>query len=159
VTFTEFDSRFKKHVAGLPYERQLDLGLDICKKLFFDYQHFCDENDWGKPDVLLDAINLIELSKTQPPTKTLLTASLKKVEEVTPDTEDFGEANYALNACVAVCYTLQFLLESNQPEYIYHVGKSYYDSIDARVQGDDDLSNDQIDAHLTMIEARRYLLQ
>lgn len=158
MTYKEFDSAFKRHVAQLPYERQLVLALDICRKLFFDYQQFYEENKWGNPDVLLDAIHLIEQSQIDVPDSNLLTTAIKKVEEVTPDTEDFGEANHALNACTAVYYTLEFLLEK-KPEHIYYVGTSLYDTIDARVQDSDDLSEQNIDKHPMMVETRKYLLQ
>lgn len=158
MTFQEFDSKLKKHVAKLPFERQLDLALNICKKLFFDYQQFYEVNKWGNPDILLDAIHLIEQSKIVRPDRGLTAATVKKVEEVTPDTEDFGEAIYALNACCAVCYTLEFLLE-NKPELIYYVGTSLCDTIDARVQRGYDLSEEEIDRHPMMVGTRNYLLQ
>lgn len=83
---------------------------------------------------------------------------LKKVEEITPDTEDFTEAGYALNACTAVYYTLEFLLE-NKAAPIYYVGISLYDTIDARIQGEDNLPEEEIDRHPLMIGTRTYLLQ
>lgn len=158
MTYQEFNSTFKKHVAQLPFEQQLGLALDICQKLFFDYQQFCQENKWGNPDILLDAIHLIKQSKIDVPDRSLLATTINKVEEVTPEAEDFVEANYALNACTAVCHTLYFLLE-NKPEHIYYVGISLYDTIDARVQDDHDLSEQDIDQHPMMIDTRKYLLQ
>jgi uncharacterized protein len=158
MTYKEFDSKFKDHVAKLTYEQQLVFALEICKKMFFEYQQFYNEYEWGNPDTLLDAIHLIEQSKLKRQDSNQVAATIKKVEEVTPDTEDFGEANYALNACTAVWCTLNFLLE-NKPEHIYYVGTSLYDTVDARVQGDEDLSQAEIDQHPAMVETRKYLLQ
>lgn len=158
MTYQEFDSRFKKQVARLSQQKQLDLVLNICKKLFFDYQTFHEKNEWGNPDVLLDGIHLIESSRTKKLQEDLIKAAIKKIEEVTPDTEDFGDASYALNACCAVCSTLDFLLES-KPEHIYYVGTSLYDTIDAKVQEDDDLSEEEIDKHPLIVETKRYLLE
>lgn len=158
MTYQEFDNKFKKEVANWSYERQLDLALDICKKLFYDYQQFYEENKWGNPDIVLDAISLAERCKNGGEEKNLLANTIRSIEEVTPDTEDFEEANYALNACVAIFYTLKFLLE-NKPEHIYYVGTTLYDTIYAKVQTDNDLSDEEINRHSMMVETRRYLLQ
>lgn len=157
MTFQEFTSTFRNQVDRIPYQRQLDLSLSICKKLFFDYQEFYEDNDWGNPDILLDAINLIEQSRTEKPNQTALRAILQKVDEVTPDTEDFGEANYAVNASGAIYETIEFLLD-RKTEHIYNIGTYLIDTVDAKVQGDDDLSEDEIDQHPQMVEAKNYLL-
>lgn len=158
MTYKEFDNKFKKEVADWPYERQLDFAVAICKKLFYDYQQFFEENEWGNPDVLLGAISLAERCKVESQDRNLITGTIESVEEVTPDIEDFGGANYALNACVAVCYTLEFLIDKN-PDHIYYVGMSFYDTNDARVHGDVDVPEEEIDQHPLMVETRKYLLQ
>ena len=157
MQYQEFDSKFKKRVANLSRKRQLNLALDICKKLFFDYQTFSEKNEWGNPDRLFDGIQLVESSKARMSGEELIRATIKSIKEVTPDTEDFGDASYALNACFAVCSTLNFHLES-KPEHIYYVGISLYATIDAKVQEDDDLSKEEIDKHPLIVETRRYLL-
>jgi uncharacterized protein len=144
MTFQEFTNTFKKQVDKLSYQRQLDLSISVCKKLFFDYQKFYEENDWGNPDILLDAINLIK-------------AILLKIDEVTPDTEDFGEANYAVNASGAIYETIEFLVDK-KTKHIYNIGTYLIDTVDAKVHGDDDLSEDEIDQHPQMVETKNYLL-
>jgi uncharacterized protein len=157
MTFQEFDNEFKSHVTKLNFELRLDLALKTCKKLFFDYQQFYEENAWGDPDLLLDAINLIEQSKIEIPEPSTLSATIKDIEEITPDTEDFSEAGFALNACTAIYYTLNFLIE-DKPEYIYYVGNALYDTIYAKLEGENNLSEEEINQHPMMIEVRKYLL-
>lgn len=157
MTFQEFTSTFKKQVDRLPYQRQLDLSISVCKKLFFGYQQFYEDNDWGNPDILLDAISFVEQSRTGNVDQTALKAILQKIEEVTPDTEDFGEANYAVNASGAIYETIEFLLD-RKTDHIYNIGTYLIDTVDAKVQGDDDLSEDEIYHHPQMVETKNYLL-
>ncbi len=157
MTFQEFTNTFKKQLNKLSYERQHDLCLSICKKLFFDYQKFHEENDWGNPDILLDAINLIEQSRTEMLNATALSAILQKIDVITPDTEDFREANYAVNASGVIYETIQFLLD-RKTEHAYNVGTYLIDTVDAKVQDDYDLSEDEIDQHPQMIDIKNYLL-
>jgi uncharacterized protein len=158
MNFQEFTSTFKNQVDGISYERKLDLALRICKKLFFDYQKFYEENDWGNPDVLLDAINTIEQSQAGSLDQKLLKSILQGVDEVTPDSEDFGEANYAINASGAVYETIEFLLD-NDASHIYNIGTYLIDTVDSKVQDDEDLPEDEIDQHPLMVDAKNYLLQ
>jgi uncharacterized protein len=136
----------------------LHLALNICKRLFFDYQNFYEANEWGNPDILLDAIHFIENHTTEKPDYKVIAAIIQKVEDVTPDTEDFGEANYALNACCAVCSTLEFLLDK-KGSHITNVGTNLIDTIDAKVQGDDYLTEEEIDQHPLMVDTRTFLLE
>jgi len=107
--------------------------------------------------MLLDAINFIERSRTEKPDKPELQAILQKIEEVTPNTEDFGEGIYAVNASGAIYETIEFLLDK-KTEHIYNIGTYLIDTVDAKVQGNDDLSEDEIDEHPQMVETKNYLL-
>jgi uncharacterized protein YjaG (DUF416 family) len=158
MDYQEFTSRFMKQVDELSYERQLDLALNVCKKLFFDYQKFYEENDWGNPDVLLDAINIIEQAKVVRLDQKNLKSILQSINEVAPDAEDFGEANNAINASGAIYETIEFLLDRDKT-HIYNAGTYLIDTIDSRVQGDEDLSEEEIDHHPLMVSARNFLLQ
>lgn len=158
MNFLEFTDKFKKQVDSLSYERQFDLALRVCKKLFFDYQHFFDINEWGNPDILLDALNLLEHGKLEKPDTETLKAMLEKIEAATPDSEDFGEANFAINASGAVYETIQFVIDKRS-EHIYNIGSYLIDTVDAKVQGDDDLSEAEINQHALMVDAMAYLLR
>jgi uncharacterized protein YjaG (DUF416 family) len=157
MTYPEFTNTFKRQVDKLSYQRQIELSISVCKKLFFDYQKFYEENRWGNPDILLDAINLVEQSRTIKPNRTELETILWKINEVTPDTEDFGGANYAVNASGAIYETIEFLLD-RKPEHIYNIGTYLIETVDSKVQDDDDLSEDEIDQHPKMVEIKNYLL-
>jgi uncharacterized protein len=158
MKYKEFVSKFKLQSCNLPKERQLSLTVWICKKLFFDYQEFADQNQWGDPDILLDAINLAEgsISKTADISK--VNDLLAKIMEAAPDSEDFGNASYAINACSAVYETMEFLIDGNC-EHIYNIGTCLTDTIDFKIQEEDELTEDQIDNHPLMMEARNYLIQ
>jgi uncharacterized protein len=158
MNFQEFTSTFIKQVDGLSYERQLDLALNVCKKLFFDYQSFYEKNDWGNPDVLLDAINIIEQAQVVRLDQEQLKSTLQRVNEVAPNSEDFGESNYAINTSGAVYETIEFLLDRNKT-HIYNIGTYLIDTIDSRVQDDEDLSEDEIEQHPLMVDAKNFLLQ
>lgn len=158
MTYQEFDNKLKKQISKLSHRRQLDFALNICKRLYFDYRTFHEKHKWGNPNILFDGIQLIETSRTKMVEEDLIKETIRKIGEVTPDTEDFNDASYALNASCAVCSTLDFLLE-RKSEHIYYVGTSLYDTIDARVQENDNLSEEDIDQHPLMIETRKYLLE
>jgi hypothetical protein len=112
----------------------------------------------GNSDLLLDAINLVDKSLSQDIDIETVKMLLPKINQITPDTEDFGNASYALNASAAVYETLEFLLDNN-PIHIENVGTYLTDTIDAKIQEDDDLTPEEIDRHPLMIETRKYLIE
>jgi uncharacterized protein YjaG (DUF416 family) len=158
MKYEEFVRKFKSQSAAIPRDKQLSLAITICKKLFFDYQKFSDENNWGQPDLLLDAINLADKSRSQEVDLANMKLLLPKIDQITPDTEDFGNASYALNACIAVYETLEFMVD-NDPTHIYNVGTYFTDTVYAKIQEDADLTMDQVDNHSQMIEAREFLIE
>src|SRR4030095_11528054 len=107
MKYEEFVSKFKSQSASLPRDKQLALAIDICKKLFFDYQKFSTENEWGNPNLLLDAINIAAESRLGNIDVLAVKSLLPKIDEIIPDTEDFGDASYALNASASVYETLE----------------------------------------------------
>ena len=157
MDFVEFNEIFQSHVFALPYEKQCQLAISICKKLFSDYQDFYQENKWGDPDILLDAIKLCQLYIALQTDASLLKEMLPKVDKITPDTEDFGNASYALNASIAVYETLEFLIDKDE-KHILNIGTYLTDTIDFKIQEDDDLTEQQINNHPMMLEARRFLI-
>lgn len=136
----------------------MELAIAICKKLFFDYQRFVEDNDWGDADLVLDTITFIDNSKSLKVDPALLKEKIEQIMAVTPDTEDFGDASYALNCCVAVCESLDFLIDYNA-EHIYTIGTCLTDTIDFKIQEDGDLTESEIDNNYKMIEARKFLIE
>ena len=157
MNYQEFTSKFKLLATKASYDSQLNLAKSVCKKLFFDYQLFCDKNNWGDPDMLLDAIKIIENENSVTVDKALIKKMVDSIEMITPDTEDFENASYALNACVSVCESLEFLVDKNA-EHIYIIGTMLTDTTDFKIHEKWGLTQPQIDQHPLMIEARTYLL-
>ncbi|MBC7981791.1 DUF416 family protein [Candidatus Parcubacteria bacterium] len=156
MRYVEFVSKFKAQVVNAPPDKKILLAISICKKLFFDYQIFAKENNWGNPDLLLDAIKLAE--GFQPEDEKKVQYFLSQIDDNCPDSEDFGNASYAINASSAVYETLQFLIDQNS-EHIYNIGISLTDTVDFKIQEDEELTDEQIDSHPLMIEARYYLIE
>ncbi len=157
----EFITKFNKQVFSIDYNKQLDLAIEVCKKLYLDYVNFAEKYKWGDKDHLLDAIKILEKSKIQVIEKSLVDDALKKVDRVVPDMDEFcGEkfASYALNACLAVYNSLEFLLDK-QPKRIYEVGISLIDTIEFKIQEEHDLTEQEIDKNPLIIEARQYLIE
>jgi uncharacterized protein YjaG (DUF416 family) len=93
MTYQEFTRQFKLQTESLSYHKQIDLAISICKKLFFDYQKFSEDNNWGHPDLVLDAIKFVEESKDATLDKDLLKEKINQVMAITPDTDDFDGAS------------------------------------------------------------------
>ena len=158
MTYKDFIRIFDLHVSTLEYRQQFELCISICKTLFSDYKDFCQENSWGDLDILIDAIQFCELYNDGKITSIeSLKETLLKVEAITPDTDDFEMASYALNACTAVSETLEFLMDNNR-RHVLNVGSFFTDTIDARIQENVGLNETQINKHPAMIEARNFLL-
>ena len=158
MTYHQFCRQFKLQTESLSYEKQIELAITICKKLFFDYQKFVEDNNWGDSDLVLDTIAFIDKSKSLKVAPTLLKEKINQILAVTPDTEDFGGASYALNCCVAVCESLDFLTD-HKAERIYAIGTCLTDTIDFKIQEDDDLTEAEIDNNYEMIAARKFLIE
>jgi uncharacterized protein YjaG (DUF416 family) len=160
MKYEEFITKFNKQVSSLDYDRQLTLAIDVCKKLYFDYVDFSEKYQWGDKDVLLDAITLIEQSKTSDIKQGLIDKTLSRLNTITADMNDFGSdelGSYALNACVAVYNSIQFIADK-QPKHIYDIGICLTDTIDFKVQEQQTLTEQEIDNNPLMIEARKYLI-
>ena len=156
MRFIDFQKQLKKRAKLLSYEERVAFGIDICKRLFFEYRAFVNESGFGNPDVLLDAIRYVETGGVEPHE---INQYLERLEEVTPETDDYGGASYALNACVAVCELLSQVLAPMECEHFIEVATAYYDTADGKAQDlADELSEVQIDMHPLITEAKRYIL-
>ena len=160
MNYHNFISIFKNQVYNLGPGKGLDFALKISKELLPEYLIFFQVHEWGNPEFLKDAILLCEQSKVPPINEAEIAAMAVKVEEVTPHMDDYGDliASYALNACIAVYYSLQFLIDNN-PSHLYNVGISYTDTIDFKVQGEETLTEDEIAAHPDMINAWEFIIE
>jgi uncharacterized protein YjaG (DUF416 family) len=162
MQFKEFDALYKQQVYSLTYEDGLSLAVEVCKRLYFDYERFVSEESWGDKDLLIDAIQLCEQAKSQLVDKNIVVDMLTKVDAVTPDTEDFGNylGSYALNAAASVYETLQFIIDRDLV-HVYNIGTYLTDTIDFKIDEnrEEKTREEQIDEHQSMVEVRNYLLQ
>jgi uncharacterized protein YjaG (DUF416 family) len=157
MTYKEFIQLFNLQTSTLSYEKQMNLAIAVCKKLFRDYRDFSLQNDWGNSDLILDTIKFIESFKNVEVDKKLLKQKVRGIENITPDTEDFGDASYALNSCIVVCETLDFMADKNH-NHIYVIGTCFTDTVDFKIQEDDELTEELIDRNPEMVAARMFLL-
>jgi len=138
----------------------LTLAIDICKRLYFDYVDFSEKYQWGDKDILLDAITIVEQSRTNDIKESLIVKTLSQLDAITPDMEDFGSdelGSYALNACAAVYNLVQFINDKH-PKHIYDIGIYLTDTIDFKVQEQETLAEQEIDNNPLMVEAKKYLI-
>ncbi len=157
MTYKEFDIALRNRVNSLSTNQQLALAISVCKELFPDYQAFYHKHKWGNPDLLIDTIGICEKSDPHNPDISSLKYLLKKIDEIIPDTEDFEDSSYALNAGSAVYETLQFLID-NKSSHIINASSCLTDTIDFRLQEDASLLLEELDIEPKMIKARNFLL-
>jgi uncharacterized protein YjaG (DUF416 family) len=157
MNFIEFETKLNERAQQLAYPERISLGIAICKRLFPYYKEFVNESGFGNPDVLVDSIRFVESGSQDSET---IHGFLESLEEVCPDTDDYEDAEYALNACGAVNALLLQVAEPDDPEHFVEVAMSYYDTIDAKLQdeSDEELSDEAIEMHPTLAEARNFLL-
>lgn len=162
MQFKDFDTLYKQQVYSLSHEEGLNLAVEVCKRLYFDYEQFVSEENWGDKDLLMDAIQLCERAKSQLVDKSIIEDMLSKVDAVTPDTEDFGNyvSSYALNAAASVYETLQFIIDKDLL-HVYNIGTYLTDTIDFKIDKNQEekTTEEQIDEHPMMVEARNLLLE
>jgi uncharacterized protein YjaG (DUF416 family) len=159
MRFDEFIIAFKDNVYALAFERQIDLAVFVCKRLFPDYVAFTNEHHWGNFDLLLDGIGLVEHARNGTVNQPEVERLLQEVEMNIPDSDDFGDASgsFGQNASAAVGELLQFLLDRDA-EHIYNIGTYLTDTVDLKVHELGCQTEEEIDSHPLMLEARQTLI-
>ena len=161
MQYEDFIKLFNKQVFTIDYNRQLILAIEVCKKLYFDYVEFSEKYHLGDKDILLDAIDILEKSKCQEISRSLIDQMLIQLDNIIPDMDDFESdefASYALNSCLAVYNSIQFILDK-LPKHIYDIGICLTDTIDLKIQEQQNFAEQEIDKNPLMIEARQYLIE
>lgn len=130
MNWTEYREQLTKNVDGLSSRQKLKFAIEICQKLFPDYQTFQNEYKWGDVNLLADGLaackqNANGLVADEKSVQKLISG----IEKIAPDTEDFGEVSgsLALNSANAISETLNFILD-NKTERISDIGGLSYDS-------------------------------
>ena len=156
----DFTEEIKKRSTSLSQKRLLELGLKICKELFFEYKAFSIKYKWGDPDLLLDAISLCDKAVKGDLNFIKIKSQIPKIDSATPDMDDYNSdviASYALNAAVSVSELLEFVIDKD-PKHIMDITTLYTDTADFKAQEERVLTKDEIDLHPVMIKARQFLL-
>ena len=144
MTYSDFSATLKKQVAKIPEEKALQLAIVISKMLYPDYQEFVKRNNWGSVELFTNAIEMCEHAldnHLQHIDNGYVSNIINQLQEAIPHSDDFGGAEYAINAGVAVCHTLYFLLE-RKTENITAVLDTYITTIDLKVQDEYEEAND-----------------
>ena len=161
MNYASFIAIFEKQVTELSVERSLEFAQRVGHELLPEYRTFFQVHQWGDPVVLESSLALAERSRGNLVDPTEMTEMLAKLEGVMPHMDNFGDflSSYALNACVAVYYLLQFLMD-HKPEYIYNVGIAYTDTVDFKLADqDEDITDEELARHPQMLQAWNRILE
>lgn len=160
MNYKDYTTTLKSQTAKGTYEHQLKFALLICEKLYFDYCKFTEMENWGSPDLLMDAIKVCQNAIHSPVDTNEIKALLPQIDQITPNTNDFGNwlVSYALNASASVYETLEFIVDRDKA-HIYNIGTLYTDTIDFKIQEKIDLTDQEIEKHPRMIEAWNFIIE
>lgn len=123
--------------------QSLDFGAStvfctlMCYRLLPNYDFFCRECGFGKPETLSSAIDFAFqcIGPGNDIDGAMVSAIIEEVNHQTPDTEDFDSifVSFALDACVAVLETLAFLKDKDF-QHVAAVSTASTDTVHAFVQ-------------------------
>lgn len=148
----ELNKVLLSQIKQLSRNVSVDFGLDICKRLLPYYIEFSIRKNWGNVDLLSSAIQLCEQSVGTNVNKQLIDQLLEEIDQVTPNTEDFDDASYALNAANAIYMLLEYLLDDDQ-RHIVDISTCMTDTLDSKIQDDQGgLSHEQLMEHPRIID-------
>ena len=103
---TEYRKQLINNVDGLSSRQKMKFAIEVCEKLFPDYETFQAEYKWGNANLISDGLAACKqyangLDTDEKSVQILIAG----IEKITLDTEDFGEVSgsLALNSAAAVC--------------------------------------------------------
>jgi len=156
MTYDEFTDKFKKQVTAISYERQLNFAIEICLRLLPEYKSFNERSKFGNFETLQKAIET--LKRSTPISENELKNMISEIDKMIPNIDDYSDGSYALNASASVYEALQFVRNKN-PEHIFNIGTLITDTVDFKIQENQDLTEEEIEKHLSVIEVRNFLLK
>ncbi len=160
INYKKYITQLKSNISNLSYKSHLKFAVLICKKLYFDYQKFVEVYNWGDANLLMDAILICEQAIKNTADINQVNAFLPKIDLIAPQMDDFGSklGSYALNASASVYETLQFITDKDGT-HIYSIATHYTDTIDFKIQEENELTELEIENHPLMIEAWNFILE
>ena len=159
MEYHTFNERLKERINRLATADQLRFAIDNCKRLFPDYEAFCETHQWGEPFLLLDGSHACEKALVGEADMGWLNELRSCIGAVIPDSDDFGDydGSYAQNAGIAVTYALQYVIDADA-EHIGNIVTLDMDTVDFKRSESGRQDARELDQHSRMIEARRFLL-
>lgn len=128
----KFKEEIAKDISILTPKGKLLFAALTCEKLYSNYVFFKKITSWGRPEILLNGINLMYQSilKLEVLDPKIIKDTAKLIDIETPDTEDFPEVftSFALDACTSINCGLNYLL-TNKNEYIEDIAVCARDTV------------------------------
>lgn len=131
----EFAQILSKQLEKLPYHKQVEFAVWICKRLYPEYECFQKKEQWGNAALLAEGIVFIEKHQvTESVDATQVQRLVEAIDEVTPDMDDYGDyhGSYALNAAVVVMEALEFLAY-REVKHLLEISTYMTDTIDFKI--------------------------
>lgn len=154
-----FAAEASAQVPTLTTAAKAAFAYAICARLTPHYQAFFEVEDWGDLLVLQSALAVLRQAVFTAPAVAAVQRTYRQVEEVTPDSDDFGSSlgSLALDTCCAILAALDFTLhERNQA--LLDVATFARNTVDLYVQELEEL--DPSDPHLEQkIDRSPYMVQ
>lgn len=159
--YLNFFDKLDPLIEKASYEKKLELGLDVCKKLFPDYQAYATRNKTGNAPLLWEAIDFCEQSKSQKSDTKKLEGLIENINKIIPDPEDFSSwgISHASNSAEAVHKLLLFLKDADN-EHISDICSLLIDTVDFKIAEENEhLSDEGIYKHPMMLAAMKELIE
>ncbi|MCP9761988.1 DUF416 family protein [Lacihabitans soyangensis] len=148
---TDWEGNPLKNVKHLNSHQKVLFACILSTRLIENYRIFSLKFGFGSTQVLTNIIDNVVDSISKSNLKSLeeIDKMIVEIENITPDTEDFDSVmvSFALDACVSVTSTSQFLKELDD-KWIEGVKVCTFDSLDKFIQEKLNLTPDDIDFEL-----------
>ena len=120
----------------------------LAENMLLCYEFFYHSENWGNPDVLKEAVDLLRrgVFSVSGDLKQDAMLSRKKLYDVAPDLDDFegGSASYGLDSCVVIDEALSFIDEQSGIN-IERIVNAVFDTLDMYIQEKENLNNQDPD--------------
>jgi uncharacterized protein YjaG (DUF416 family) len=155
-------SILQTQIEQLPFRKDIEFALNICIRLLPDYVSFYQNNEWGDPKKVKEAIDFCERNSSSLDIDMNQLSKIKEeLDSVTPDTEGFGDwdGSYALNSSCAVLELLEYLQDRDK-DHILNIGSYITDTINFKLsEENEDISDEQLKDHPQIIEELTYQIE
>lgn len=154
-----FAAEASTQVPTLTTSAKAAFAYAICERLTLHYQAFFEAEGWGNLLVLQSALALLKQAVFVAPAVADVHQTYHLVEEVTPDSDDFGSSlgSFALDACCAILAALDFTLDERD-HAVLEVATCARNTVDLYVQEVEEL--EPSDPHLEQkIGCSPYMVQ